>query len=124
MCGDPEVGEYPGRVTEVDWKRAVDCELKMHGVWLSSVFNLVLLLFVLAASYVRWYVLLVVWHCWKGLSRSNGKTHVLQVLLAHLGNWTMFALLIRWHCYAVFVLRRGYGVQICTYLGVHICQVV
>ena len=42
-------------------------ELIMHSVWLSSVFNSVLLLFVLVASCAMWYVLLVVWHCWKGL---------------------------------------------------------
>ena len=35
---------------------------KMHGVWLISVFNLVLLLFLLAAGCVRWYVPLVVWY--------------------------------------------------------------
>ena len=49
------------------------CKLKMHGVRWSSVFNLVLLLFVLAASYVRWYVLLVVRRCWKGLSGLMAK---------------------------------------------------
>ena len=25
MCGDLEVGEYPGRVTEVDWKHTAEC---------------------------------------------------------------------------------------------------
>ena len=41
--------------------------LKMHGALLMNVFHLVLLLFVLVASCAMWYVLLVVWHCWKGL---------------------------------------------------------
>ena len=42
-------------------------EPKMHGVPSSSVFILVLLLFVLVAGCVMWYVLLVVYHSWKGL---------------------------------------------------------
>ena len=46
----------------------IACELRRHVVLWSNVFNLVLLLFVLAASCARWYVVLVVWHCWKGLS--------------------------------------------------------
>ena len=46
----------------------IACKLRMHVVPWSNVFNLVLLLFVLAASCARWYVLLVVWRCWKGLS--------------------------------------------------------
>ena len=32
VCGDLEVGEYPGRVTEVDWKHAVDC-LRAYNAW-------------------------------------------------------------------------------------------
>ena len=97
MCGDPEVGEYPGRVTEVDWKRAVDClQLRMHVVPWSNVFNLVLLLFVLAASCARWYVLLVVWHCWKGLSGLMAKPTSASVVSTP-GKWNTVALLIHWH---------------------------
>ena len=61
------------------------CELRMHAVQWNNVFNLVLLLFVLAASCVRWYVLLVVWRCWKGLSGLMVKPTSASVL-AHLGN--------------------------------------
>ena len=25
MCGDSDMGEYDGKVAEVDWKHAVDC---------------------------------------------------------------------------------------------------
>ena len=32
MCGDSEVGEYPCRVTRVDWKRAVKC-LRTQNAW-------------------------------------------------------------------------------------------
>ena len=33
MCGGSEVGEYPGRVTEVDWKHAVECLHTKHAWW-------------------------------------------------------------------------------------------
>ena len=32
VCGDSELGEYPGRVTEVDWKCAVEC-LHAKNAW-------------------------------------------------------------------------------------------
>ena len=62
MCGDLEVGYI--LVGSLRWIVSVlltAYELKMHGVWLISVFNLVLLLFVLVDSCEMWYVL-VVWH--------------------------------------------------------------
>ena len=31
MCGDSDVGEYDEKVTEVDWKRAVDCLHKQNA---------------------------------------------------------------------------------------------
>ena len=72
-----------------------DCKLKMHGVWWSSVFNLVLLLFVLAASCVRWYVL-VVWRCWKGLSGLMAKPTSASVVSTP-GKRKTVALRIHWH---------------------------
>ena len=75
----------------------IACELRMHVVPWSSVFNLVLLLFVLAASCVRWYVLLVVWRCWKGLSGLMAKPMSASVVTTP-GKQKMVALLIHWHC--------------------------
>ena len=31
MCGDSDVGEYDGKVAEVDWKRAVNCLRKQNA---------------------------------------------------------------------------------------------
>ena len=31
MCGDLDVGEYDGKVAEVDWKHAVDCLRKQNA---------------------------------------------------------------------------------------------
>ena len=31
MCGDSEVGEYPGRITEVDCKYAIECLSAKHA---------------------------------------------------------------------------------------------
>ena len=73
------------------------CKLRMHVVRWSNVFNLVLLLFVLAASCARWYVLLVVWRCWKGLSSLMAKPTSASVVSTP-GKWKTVALLIRWHC--------------------------
>ena len=73
-------------------------ELKMHSVRLSTVFNLVPLLFMLAANCVMWYVLLVVWHCWKGLISLMARPTLASVV-SILGKQTTFALQIRWHCY-------------------------
>ena len=74
----------------------IACELRMHVVPWSNVFNLVLLLFMLAASCVRWYVLLVVWRCWKGLSGLMANPMSASVVSTP-GKRTTVALLIRWH---------------------------
>ena len=102
------MGEYSGRVTEVDWKHLLlnAYELKMHSVRLSSVFNLVLLLFVLVASCAMWYVLLVVWHCWKVLI-SLMAIPTLASAVSTPGKWTMFALQIHWHHYICACPRKG-----------------
>ena len=70
------------------------CKLRMHVVRWSSVFNLVLPLFMLAASCARRYVLFVVWRCWKGLSGLMAKPMSASVVSTP-GKWTMFALPIR-----------------------------
>ena len=84
----------------------IACELRMHVVPWSSVFNLVLLLFVLAASCVRWYVLLVVWRCWKGLSGPIAKPTSASVVGTP-GKWNTVALLIRWHHCVRICPQRG-----------------
>ena len=71
----------------------IACKLRMHVVPWSNVFNLVLLLFVLAASCVRWYVLLAVWRCWKGLSSLMAKPTFASDVGTP-GKQTTFALLI------------------------------
>ena len=79
---------------------------KMNGVRLSSVFILILLLFVLVASCVRWYVPLVVWHAWKGLLGLMARPTLANVVSTP-GKWTKFGLLIRWHCYIRVCPRKG-----------------
>ena len=82
------------------------CKLRMHVVWWSNVFNLVLLLFMLAASCARWYVLLVVWHCWKGLSSLMAKSTSASVVSTP-GKWNTIALLIHWHHCIRICPQRG-----------------
>ena len=82
------------------------CKLRMHVVQWSSIFNLVLLLFVLAASCARRYVLLVVWHCWKGLSGLMAKPTSASVVSTP-GKWKTVALLIHWHYCSHICPRRG-----------------
>ena len=84
----------------------IACELRMHVAWWNNVFHLVLLPFVLAASCARWYVLLVGWRYWKGLSGLIVNPTSASVVSTH-GKWRMVALLIRWHCYVRICLRRG-----------------
>ena len=82
------------------------CKLRMHVVRWSNVFNLVLLLFVLAASCARRYVLLVVWRCWKGLTGLMANLTSARVVSTP-GTRKSVALLIRWHHCIRICLQRG-----------------
>ena len=84
----------------------IACKLRMHVVPWSNVFNLVLPLFVLAASCVRRYVLLVVWRCWKGLSGLMANPMSASVVSTP-GKWNTVGLLICWHCCVCICPRRG-----------------
>ena len=78
----------------------------MHGVPSSSVFNLVLLLFVLVASCMMWYVLIAVWHCWKDLIGLMARPTLASVVSTP-GKQTTFALQIHWHHYIFICPLRG-----------------
>ena len=84
----------------------IACELRMHVVPWSNVFNLVLLLFMLAASCVRWYVLLVVWRCWKGLSSLMANPMSANVVSTPEKQKTV-ALLVHWHCCVCICPLKG-----------------
>ena len=83
----------------------IACELRMHIVRWSNVFNLVLLLFVLAASCVRWYVPLVVWRCWKSLIGLMARRTLASVVSTPEKRKTI-VLLIHWHCCICICPRR------------------
>ena len=65
----------------------------------------------------------VVWYYWKGLISLMARPTLASVVSIP-GKWTMFALLIHWHCYIRICPLRGYGIRNCAYLGMCICQVV
>ena len=97
MCGDSDVGEYDGKVAEVDWKRAVDC-LHKQNVRCSVKECVSIGSTALRAGCVfkvTWYVLVAVCLSWKGLT-SLLTTAMLASTVATLGNLIPCALRIRW----------------------------
>ena len=72
------------------------CTSKMHDAVSRNVCLLALLLYMLDIFLVMWYILVVVYLSWKGLT-SLLTTAILASTVAMLGNPIPFALQIRWH---------------------------
>ena len=105
VCGDLEVGEYPGRVTEVERKCAVDC-LRTKNARCTIEECVSLASSTLHADCAMWYVLLVGWCCWKGQPLSLLAKSTLATVVSTLGRWKMFAQIILWHhCIHTYPLR-------------------